>query len=112
LATRFVFGHQKNGPVRCATASDINFAKMIVDCSMRTIIDTSKAYFGRTLSSKSTDTPDVALAGEFCTHVGICKTCYRKGTCWCATQSEPKCTRMPNNSEMIQRRLIAKQRNR
>jgi len=55
---------------------------------------------------------NVTLAGEFCVQVGICKTCYRKGTCWCTTQSGPQRARMPNNSEMIMRRLIAKQRNR
>jgi len=60
MATRFVFDHRKDGPVRCATASDINFAKTIVDCSLKTIVDTSKAYFGFTsLSSKLADSPVV-----------------------------------------------------
>jgi len=55
---------------------------------------------------------NAALAGEFCSHVGICKSCYRKGTCWCAAQNEQTRARLPNNSESIQRRLIVKQRNR
>ena len=55
---------------------------------------------------------NVALAGEFCTHIGICKSCYRKGTCWCNAQNEQTRPRLPKNTESIQRRLIDKQRKR
>ena len=55
---------------------------------------------------------NVALAGEFCTHIGICKSCYRKGTCWCNAQNGQTRPRLPKNTESIQRRLIDKQRKR
>ena len=55
---------------------------------------------------------NVVLAGEFCKQIGVCPTCYRKGSCWCSQKGAHKRAKMPSNSEAIQRRMIQKQRTR